>query len=131
MVQYNLNYSNIFCSSILKEGILRKNFSEIAKNIAMIPEKELSELSGISQRTISRMSPDQKLPSYTSEVLISILRTYNKAVEVFESEDIAHKWLKTPLAALGNRTPLEATSDRFGAELVLDVLGRIETGVFS
>jgi len=112
-------------------GVLRKTFSEVAKNVAMVSEKELSEISGISQRTISRMAPDQKLPPYTAEVIISILRTYNKAIEVFESEELAHKWLKTPLVALSGKTPLEAVSNRFGAELVLDILGRIETGVYS
>ena len=54
-----------------------------------------------------------------------------RAVEVFESEDTAHKWLKTSLPVLGNQTPLQAVSNRFGAELVLDFLGRIEHGVYS
>ncbi|MCQ2611914.1 MAG: DUF2384 domain-containing protein [Treponema sp.] len=124
-------YSNNSCACLLYEGVPRHSFAEVAKNIAMISEKELSEISGISQRTISRMSPEQKLPSPVAEVIISIMRTYSKAVEVFESEDMAHKWLKTPLAVLGNKTPLQATGNRFGAELVLDVLGRIETGVYS
>jgi len=125
------SYSNNYCSTILMAGVLRKTFSDVAKNIAMVSEKELSEISGISQRTISRMAPDQKLPPYTAEIIISILRTYNKAIEVFESEELAHKWLKTPLVALSGKTPLEAVSNRFGAEFVLDILGRIETGVYS
>ena len=129
MVQYA--YTNKNCTRQLMEGVQRAIFAKVAKEIAMIPEKELAQISGSSQRTISRMSDDQLLPQQSAEVIISIMRTYQRAVEVFESEDTAHKWLKTSLPVLGNKTPLQAVSNRFGAELVLDLLGRIEHGVYS
>lgn len=124
-------YTNNSCTRQLMEGIQRTMFAIVAKEIAMIPEKELAQISGLSQRTISRMSDDQLLPQQSAEVIISIMRTFQRAVEVFESEDMAHKWLKTSLPVLGNQTPLQAVSNRFGAELVLDLLGRIEHGVYS
>lgn len=129
MVQYA--YTNKNCTRQLMEGVQRAIFAKVAKEIAMIPEKELAQISGLSQRTISRMSDDQLLPQQSAEVIISIMRTYQRAVEVFESEDTAHKWLKTSLPVLGNQTPLQAVSNRFGAELVLDLLGRIEHGIYS
>lgn len=129
MVQYA--YTNSTCTRQLLEGVQRAMFAKVAKEIAMVPEKDLAQISGLSQRTISRMSDDQFLPQQSAEVIISIMRTYQRAVEVFESEDMAHKWLKTSLPVLGNQTPLQAVSNRFGAELVLDLLGRIEHGVYS
>lgn len=129
MVQYA--YTNKNCTRQLMEGVQRAIFAKVAKEIAMIPEKELAQISGLSQRTISRMSDDQLLPQQSAEVIISIMRTYQRAVEVFESEDTAHKWLKTSLPVLENQTPLQAVSNRFGAELVLDLLGRIEHGIYS
>lgn len=129
MVQYA--YTNNSCTRQLLEGVQRAIFAKVAKEIAMVPEKELAQISGLSQRTISRMSDDQFLPQQSAEVIISIMRTYQRAIEVFESEDTAHKWLKTSLPVLGNQTPLQAVSNRFGAELVLDLLGRIEHGVYS
>lgn len=129
MVQYA--YTNNVCTRQLMEGIPRVMFAKVAKEIAMIPEKDLAEISGLSQRTISRMADDQLLPPQSAEVIISIMRTFQRAVEVFESEEMAHKWLKTALPVLGNQTPLQAVSNRFGAELVLDLLGRIEHGVYS
>lgn len=125
------NYSNQKCAFIIVNGVKRNQFATVAKKIAQIPERDLAELSGISQRTISRMEPEQLLPKYVAEVVVSIMRTYERALQVFEDEDVAHKWLKTKLNVLGDKTPLEAVSDRFGAELVLDILGRIEHGVFS
>ncbi len=129
MIQYA--YTNNSCTRQLLEGIQRIMFAKVAKEIAMIPEKDLAKISGLSQRTISRMSDDTLLPPQSAEVIISIMRTYQRAVEVFESEDTAHRWLKTSLPVLGDKTPLQAVSNRFGAELVLDLLGRIEHGVYS
>ncbi len=124
-------YSNQKCAFIIVNGVKRNQFATVAKKVAQIPERDLAELSGISQRTISRMGPEQLLPKYVAEVVVSIMRTYERALQVFEDEEVAHKWLKTKLNVLGDKTPLEAVSDRFGAELVLDILGRIEHGVFS
>lgn len=124
-------YSNSKCSDMFFAGVNRNQFGDVAHSIAMVSEKELAEIAGLSQRTISRMSPDSLLPPQCAEVIISIMRTYDRAVEVFENEDTAHKWLKTPLKVLGSKSPLEAVSNRFGAELVLDILGRIEQGIYS
>lgn len=125
------HYSNNQCTWLLNNGVPRSNFANVARKIACVPEKELAEVAGLSQRTISRMKPDQLLPPQNAEVIISILRTWGRAVEVFEDEDTARTWLKTPLIILDGKTPLEATGNRFGAELVLDLLGRIEHGVYS
>lgn len=130
-VSYEDHMSNDKCNLLLREGVPRHQFSSVAKNIAMIPEKELADYAGISQRTISRLKPDDLLSLQAAEVIISIMRTYQRAVEVFESEDMARKWLKTPIAYLGDKTPLQSMANRFGAEMVLDMLGRIEHGVYS
>nr|MCR5764992.1 MbcA/ParS/Xre antitoxin family protein [Treponema sp.] len=62
---------------------------------------------------------------------ISLMRAYSKASEIFGSQENAVKWLKTPNSVLGNITPVQALSSRFGAEEVMDMLGRIEYGVYS
>jgi putative toxin-antitoxin system antitoxin component (TIGR02293 family) len=59
------------------------------------------------------------------------MRAYEKAKEIFGSQENAVKWLKSPNSVLGGITPVEAMSSRFGAEEVMDILGRIEYGVFS
>ncbi len=128
-VKQKLSTSN--CISILSKGIQRSQFSDVARNIAMISEKELADYAGISQRTISRLKPNDFLSNSAAEVIISIIRSYERAIEVFESEETAHKWLKTSIPYLNNKTPLQAMANRFGAEMVLDILGRIEHGVYS
>lgn len=119
------------CARLYQKGVSRASFAIVAKDIARVPEKEMSDVCRISQRTISRMKDDQNLPPQSAEIVISVMQTYSRAVQVFGSEETAHTWLKTPLQVLNGKTPLQAVSNRFDAELVMNILGRIEYGVFS
>jgi putative toxin-antitoxin system antitoxin component (TIGR02293 family) len=78
-----------------------------------------------------RLKPEQNIPPRTAEVTLSVLRTYQKASEIFGTDELAQKWMKRPNTALNGRTPIESVKNRFGAEEVLDVLTRIEYGVYS
>ncbi|MFX0194763.1 MAG: antitoxin Xre/MbcA/ParS toxin-binding domain-containing protein, partial [Candidatus Hodarchaeota archaeon] len=40
-------------------------------------------------------------------------------------------WMDHPNRALADKTPLSLLNSRFGAEMLLDELGRIEHGVFA
>lgn len=124
-------YSDKDCFKLYQKGINRESFNDVAKNIARVPEKEMASVCKISQRSISRMKNDQLLPPLCAEIIISIIQIYSRAVEVFGSEETAHEWLKTPLQALEGKTPLQSVSNRFEAQFVMDILGRIEYGVYS
>ncbi len=43
---------------------------------------------------------------------------------------IADRWLDTPIAALGGKTPLELLDTPEGREKVMDILGQMEAGVW-
>ena len=62
--------------------------------------------------------------------MLRIARIYDKAFEVFESEEAVEGWLKKPARGLGNRIPLEYSDTDLGAQEVVNLLGRIEHGVF-
>ena len=57
---------------------------------------------------------------------------WNKAKEVFGHEDVKiAKWLASSVPALGNKTPCEVLSESDnGEEQVMDIIGRIEHGLF-
>jgi putative toxin-antitoxin system antitoxin component (TIGR02293 family) len=61
---------------------------------------------------------------------LRLARVARRAAEVFEGSDAALDWLKSPNRALAGETPLTLLDTEIGAESVLDVLGRIEHGVF-
>ncbi len=54
-----------------------------------------------------------------------------RAVEVIGNERDALHWLQTPKRALNNQIPLKLIETDGGQQEVLDLLGRIEHGVFS
>jgi putative toxin-antitoxin system antitoxin component (TIGR02293 family) len=54
-----------------------------------------------------------------------------RAEEVFEDGAHALAWLKTENSSLGDVTPLSLMDTDLGADTVLDILGRIEHGVFA
>lgn len=116
---------------LLHDGLSKEYFIYIVKNVAEMSVKDFAVIAGVSQRTLSRLQPQQAIPSQATEVTLSALRTYQKACDIFGNKERAQEWMKRPNSALNSRTPLESLKTRFGAEEVLDVLSRIEYGVYS
>lgn len=54
-----------------------------------------------------------------------------RATEIFGSKEKAQQWLSKPLAVFQKKSPLQYAETKEGADFVLDILGRIEYGVFS
>ena len=54
-----------------------------------------------------------------------------RAIEVFGSKERAESWLCNPCPSIGNCIPLEEICTESGIELILQILGRIEHGVYS
>jgi putative toxin-antitoxin system antitoxin component (TIGR02293 family) len=52
-----------------------------------------------------------------------------KGVELFKDKNNFLAWMQLPNVALGKRPPISLLNSRFGTEMVLDELGRIEHGV--
>ena len=96
-------------------------------------ENELANGLGISSRTLQRMGggAGARLTVAQSDRLVRLAHIVGFAEEVFEDGARAHRWLKEPQRALGNRTPLALLATEAGAREVEDLLGRIEYGVFS
>lgn len=60
---------------------------------------------------------------------IRSFRLYHRAIEVL-GQDIAQVWLHDPNPALGNDTPADHAGTPDGLTEVLDLLGRIENGIW-
>ena len=92
---------------------------------------QIADLLPISERTIQRYTRSQHFNRAVSEQILQIAEVIAKGVEVFEDRDHFLTWMQQPNVALGNKTPLSLLSSRFGTQMVLDELGRIEHGVLS
>jgi putative toxin-antitoxin system antitoxin component (TIGR02293 family) len=94
--------------------------------------KSIAELTDIAESTLARRRRKKgKLKANESDRVIRIARLRDRAVDVFEDENRANRWLKTPLRALDDHAPLKYAESELGAQEVMNLLGRIEHGVFS
>ncbi len=92
---------------------------------------EFAEALGISVRTLNRRKEQGELNAEESDRVFRIARVYSHALEVFETRRRATEWFKSENPALDGMTPLEVFDTDFGAQLVDDVLTRVEYGVYS
>lgn len=100
-------------------------------NSLRITQSELASALAISDRTIARRKKEGTFNSEESAKLVRLARVASRAEEVFEDRDAALDWLRSPNAALAGATPLSLLDTDIGAEGVMDMLGRIEHGVFA
>lgn len=124
-------YSPFKCRFLAANGVQKNEYNNFVHVIFKIADKDFAVIAGTSARTLSRLKPSQKIPRQAAEVTISLMRAYSKATEIFGSEEMAVRWLKASNSVLGGISPVQAMSSRFGAEEVMDILGRMEYGVYS
>ena len=92
--------------------------------------EELAEALAISPRTLSRRKKSGLLAPQESDRVYRIARVFGHAVDVFEDEDRASRWLKNSHPSLDGMTPLEMFDTDLGAQMVDAILTRIEFGVY-
>jgi putative toxin-antitoxin system antitoxin component (TIGR02293 family) len=110
---------------ITKDAVLR-----LASSLSM-SISEMAKLLPVTERTIQRYKRKQRFNRVVSEQVLQIAEVTVRGVKVFGDRKKFLSWMKLPSPALGNRTPASLLRSRFGTEVVLDELGRIEHGVIS
>ncbi len=93
--------------------------------------RELSILLSLNERTMARRLVDGSLNKVESERLLLLMALAAHGLRVFEDQGKFNRWLRRPLEMLGNQTPLQLLDTATGFQVVDQVLGRIEYGVYS
>jgi putative toxin-antitoxin system antitoxin component (TIGR02293 family) len=114
---------------MVKKGLPIGSFEKLRKRLG-VSDNFLSQIISIPKRTLTRRKQQGRLNAQESEKVLRIARLYDKALEVFEDEQAAEKWLKTPARGLGEASPLMYAKTELGAQEVERLLIRIEHGVF-
>ncbi|MEM1083706.1 MAG: antitoxin Xre/MbcA/ParS toxin-binding domain-containing protein [Verrucomicrobiota bacterium] len=114
----------------IREGLPMAEFAALGDWMQMSDE-ELAPLLGISRATFHRRKKAGHLEPPESEKLIRFARLITRATEVFEGEESAREWLRTPAVAFEGESPLSFADTEIGAREVEYLLGRLEHGVFS
>jgi putative toxin-antitoxin system antitoxin component (TIGR02293 family) len=110
------------------KGIPKKALLCLAAFLAS-PVHDFATLLPVSERTLQRYTAQQPLNRVVSEHLVHLAEVAARGVEVFGDKDAFRAWLHQPNTALGSRTPLSVLDSRFGIEMVLEELGRLEHGI--
>jgi putative toxin-antitoxin system antitoxin component (TIGR02293 family) len=117
---------NIEPQSVVKYHTLHQ-----VANTYGLDSQQKAELFGVSVRTQARYKKDDTvLNSLVVDRLERFKRITQQAIDVFEDESEAQKWLSTPKTRLNNQTPLSAMATDAGAKQVEEMLYRAEYGIY-
>ena len=111
-------------------GISKNALLHLAKylNITM---HQIADCLSIAERTVQRYSPETRFKRVVSEQILHIAEVAAKGSEVFQGREKFLKWLNFPNKALGEKTPISLLDSTFGADMIMEELGRIEHGLFA
>lgn len=101
-----------------------------------VTDKEMARLLNQSVATFHRQAKTSRLDPATSERLLLLTKLATYGTTVFQehggpSHGKFTRWLRRPLRLLADRSPLDLMDSTTGVQLIEDILGRIEYGVFS
>ncbi|ACX95316.1 conserved hypothetical protein [Halothiobacillus neapolitanus c2] len=97
-----------------------------------VPQTVFLHWSGIKPHNLKRRAKSGTLSAAEGESALRVMRVYEAAVNLFEGDtDAAKSWLETPAPALGGTKPGDLLHSETGAVEVMDLITRIEYGVYS
>lgn len=102
-----------------------------AKAALDVSSEDLSHFLRLKKRTLARRRGEQRLSPDESERLVRLARVAARAEGVLGDRAASLRWIRKPNRALGSVAPLELLDTDLGLDAVMNVLGRIEQGVFS
>ena len=112
-------------------GITKAEIETLAKNMGITRKAIAEDIFDLSVKTLERKSPKSLLDKKTSSHALEIARVMAHALIVFEDQEKVKRWINKPNRALNNMSPIQLFDTLTGLNLVNDILGRIEEGVYS
>ena len=111
-----------------QKGVSKEALLYLSKFMGL-PVGQMAALLPVTERTIQRYAPKEHFDRVVSENILHLAEVAARGLEVFEDHDRFKAWIDQPSTALGGRSPKSLLASRFGIDMVLDELTRIEHGV--
>lgn len=116
---------------IIRRGLPAKVINSVVRSSA-VSEEVLCKALRIAKRTAARRKANaERLKASESELIFRFSRALVAATEVLGDKSKARNWLLSENAALGGGRPIDLLDTGIGFNEVMDVLRRIEFGVYS
>ena len=105
----------------------------MVKHIQTMKPADVGQAVGVSIRTVQRRtgSPQKLLNQDQSGRAWKFAEILTTAAQVFGNQSEAEKWLTTPAMALNQRRPVDLLASPAGVEMVEQLLGRLQYGVYT
>ena len=125
--------SKLDVHEVIQRGLPGGVLIYMVKHIQTMKPLDVGHAVGVSIRTVQRRSgsPQKPLSQDQSGRAWKFAEVLTKATEVFGSQSEAEKWLTTPAVALDQHRPVDLLSSPAGVEMVEQLLGRLEYGVYT
>ena len=114
----------------LHSGLPYEVFSKLAE-FGLLDKKALAQATVISPATLQRRAKNGQFNKDESDRLYRFSLLLKAAIDLFEGDNVAGaQWLKQPIRGLGDKTPLSMLGTSAESQTVLDMIGRLEHGVY-
>lgn len=114
----------------IREGVPRKALDELMAYTSLTLD-EITSVLHVSDRTLRRYTPQQRMNETQTERLIEIAKLYSRGEEVLGDIVAFKEWMNSNVTALGNKKPKTFLDTSLGINILMDELGRIEQGIFA
>ena len=114
-----------------EKGIAKASVDELANYLGISRKVMAEDIFDLSVKTMERKSPKDKMDRRTSAHALEIAKVMQHGYEVFEDEEKLKHWVNKENKALNGSKPVLLFSTLTGLNMVNDVLGRIEEGIYS
>lgn len=113
----------------VEEGLPVMDVVHFGKQAGFTNE-ELARLIQVPARTYARRVADKgRLKIHEGERAARLMRIFDRAKQLFGTDENTRGWFNAKIPALGWKTPLEYAQTEPGAREVENVIGRIEHGI--
>ena len=101
---------------------------ELADNLGISIQTMAVDILNVSE---SDLEGNDKLDKKTSSHVLEVAKVLDHAHDVFEDEEKVKRWINKENKALMGKRPVQLFDTLSGINMVNDILGRIEEGVYS
>lgn len=112
------------------KGLKKSDIDNLAEHLGVSRKTMAEKILMISVKTLERKN-DDTLDRRASSHALEVARLMQHAFRVFEDQQKIKDWLRRGDRALSGFKPIDLLNTLSGINMVNDVLGRIEEGVYS
>lgn len=115
----------------LQAGLPDKVYTELA-NATGLDKQELARVVDIAPATLQRRLKAGRFNREESDRLYRLALVFITACDLFEGDlEATRQWLRRPASGLGGAQPSDMIATSAETAAVLDLIGRLEHGVFA